>query len=169
MSINGITVDELTADAVAFDNSAPVFTESNPDNVQDAIAAGGEKAQVALDTPRYAIALQYNGTVRNNTFFGYSNLIPGDDTPVVIPVKSQLIEYSFSNSSSGADYTIEIRKGSTTSTVLDTQAQTNTQFFVRSGLAIDFDAGDTIFCKYLDNGKNASDAAIVLFFKAVPE
>lgn len=157
------------AESISFDNTGPIFTESNPTNVQDAIEAGGEKAQAALDTPRYAITLQYNGTVGNNTFFGYSNLIPGDATPIVVPVKSELIEYSFSNSSSNADYTLEIRKNSTISTILDTQTKVNTQFFVRSGLAIPFNSGDTIFCKYIDDGNNASDAAMVLFFKAVPE
>lgn len=159
------------ASSVPFDNNpdgTPIFTQSNPENVQEAISAGGEKAQVALDTPRYTIPLVYNGTVGNNTFIGYSNLLPGDSTPIVIPVNSQILEFTFSNQSSNADYTLEFRKNSTTATLFYSVSKTNTQFF--SDLDIDefFDSGDTIFIKYIDDGNNASDVAILLVFKSIP-
>lgn len=158
------------ANETGFDNNpsgTPIFTESTPQTVQEAIEASGEKGQLALDTPRYSIPLIYNGTVGNNTFIGYSNLVPGDATPVVIPVKSQLLEFSFSNSNT-ADFTLELRKGSTVATPFATIVRTTTTNFVQTGLTQEFLSGETIFIKYLDTGTNASDAGLILFFKAIP-
>lgn len=162
----------VVAESVPFDNNpngTPIFTQSSPENVQEAISAGGEKAQTALDTPRYSIPLIYNGTVGNNTFIGYSNLVPGDDTPILIPVKSTLIEFSFSNANANASYTLEFRKGSTTATPFASISKTNTKNFVDNSIDQEFLAGEEIYIKYIDDGTNASDVGLVLFFKAVPE
>lgn len=148
-----------------FDNTGTDFIASD---VNSAIAEAGAGVDTALNTPRYTILLTYNGTVGNNTFIGYTNLIPGDDTPIVVPVKSDLVEYTFSNNNSGADYTIELRKNSTTGTVFNTVSKTNTQFYTESNIDEPFNANDTIFVKYLDNGTNASDVGVLLVFKAVP-
>lgn len=158
------------AESVPFDNNpngTPIFTQSNPGNVQEAIAAGGEKAQTALDTPRYTILLQNNSTVSNNTFIGYDSLIPGDSTPVIIPIKSQLLEYTFSNSNN-ADFTLEFRINTTTGTPFRSDSKTSTQYFAQAGLLQQFNAGDRIYIKYIDNGTNASDAVIMLTLKAIP-
>lgn len=159
------------AESIPFDNNpdgTPIFTQSSPKNVQEAISAGGEKAQVALDTPRYTILLQNNGTVSNNTFIGYDSLIPGDSTPVIIPIKSQLIEYTFSNSNS-ADFTLEFRKNTLVGTPFYSDPRTSTQFYAEDGIDESFEAGDEIYIKYIDNGTNSSDAVIVLVLKAVPQ
>lgn len=155
------------AESIPFDNSTAQF-DSDPENVQEAIDAGGDKAQVALDTPRYSIPLIYNGTLSNNEFIGYSNLLPGDSTPIVVPIDSILEEYTFSNNSSTADYGIELRKNSTVATPFNTVSKDNTQFFVESGIGESFNQGDTIYVKYIDEGSNARDVGIVLIFKAVP-
>lgn len=136
--------------------------------VNSAINESALLADLALNTPRYAIPLVYNGTVGNNTFIGYSNLVPGDATPIVIPIKSRLIEYTFSNSNASADFTIELIKNSTTNTAFNSESKINTASFVKTGLNELFLSGETIYIKYLDNGTNASDCVIVLFFKAVP-
>jgi len=164
--IKGVSVDELSADAVAFDSTgSPNITA---DNVQDAILENEGAADTALNTPRYAIPLLHNGTVGGGTFFGYSNLLPGNDTPIIIPLKSELFEFTYSNKNSNADYTLEFRKNSTTGTILYTISKTNTQFFTDAIINIPFDVGDEIYVKYIDNGGNSSDAVLVLFFKAVP-
>lgn len=146
----------------------PIFTESDPKTVQQAIEASGEKGQLALDTPRYTILLQNNGTVSNNTFIGYDSLIPGDSTPVIIPIDSQVLEFTFSNSRSNADYTLEFRKNGTGVATFYTVSKTNTQFFTDNTIDETFDAGDQIYIKYLDDGNNASDAVILLTLKALP-
>lgn len=160
-----------TADQVSFDNEpegTPIFTQSSPETVQEAISAGGEKAQIALDTPRYTILLQNNGTVSNNTFIGYDSLIPGDATPVIIPVKSQFLEFTFSNANNNADYTLEFRKNTLVGTPFFSASKTNTQFFSQDGVDEPFDAGDQIYVKYIDDGNSASDAVILLTFKSIP-
>lgn len=166
----GRSDNSQVASSIPFDNNPngiPIFTQSSPTDVQEAIEAGGEKAQTALDTPRYTILLQNNGTVSNNTFMGYDSLIPGDATPVIIPIRSQLIEYTFSNSNS-ADFTLEFRRNSTTATPFFTDTRVNTTFYAEDGVDQLFLAGDQIYIKYLDNGTNASDAVIVLVLKALP-
>ena len=135
-------------------------------NIQDALDESAENADTALNTPRFTIPLIYNGTPGNNEFIGYSNLIPGDDTPIVVPIDSVLQEYTFSNKNSNADYTIELRRNSTTAAVFDTTSKVNTLSFVQSGITQAFTAGDTIYIKYIDDGSNASDMVIVLLFKA---
>jgi len=140
-------------------------TEISENTVQEAIGAG---VSTALNTPRFSIPLVYNGTLSNNEFIGYSNLLPGDVTPIVIPIDCVMEEYTFSNSRSTADYTIELRKNSTTAIVFNTVSKTNTQTFVETGINESFNQGDTIFIKYIDDGTNAADAGIVLIFRAVP-
>jgi len=133
-------------------------------NVQDAIGSG---VNTALNTPRYGIPLIYNGVVSNNEFIGYSNLLPGDETPIIIPVDSEITGYTFSNSRADASYTIELRKNSETATPFNTTSKITTKNFIQSELSEEFAAGDSIFVKYLDDGVNASDVGILLTFKAI--
>lgn len=162
-----------SSEAIAFllypdDASNIKFTptlEISENTVQEAIGAG---VSTALNTPRYTIPLIYNGTLSNNEFIGYSNLLPGDDTPIVIPVDSTLEEYTFSNKNNNADFTIELRKNGTTASVFNTRSVTNTQSYVENSIGELFSAGDTIYIKYIDDGSNASDSAIILVFKAEP-
>lgn len=148
-----------------FDPTGSVLTETN---TELAIKEASTTADTALNTPRYTLILQHNGTVSNNTFLGYSSLIPGDSTPVIIPTKSNLGEFAFSNSNSNADYTLEFRINSTTGTTFYSISKTNTKFFVDDIIDQDFQQGDEIYVKYIDNGNNASDASVLLQFKALP-
>jgi len=139
--------------------------EISGNTVQEAI---GDGVATALNTPRFSIPLIFNGAASNNEFIGYSNLLPGDSTPIVIPINSVLEEYSFSNSKTTADYTIELRKNSTTATLFNTISKVNTKSFVQSGIEESFSSGDHIYIKYIDNGVNASDIAILLILRALP-
>lgn len=177
-----LTVNDGTSDLSAVEGANYIKYPDNANNIlftdttsgltsntaREAIDEAALNADTALNTPRYTISLQHNGTVSNNTFFGYSNLIPGDDTPIVIPIKSELTEFTFSNEKSGADYGLEFRKNSSTASVFYSVSKDNTQFFNDSTISQSFLAGDTIFVKYKDEGSNASDVGIILFFKAVP-
>lgn len=156
--------------------STPFEPERNPDatgqqsnleseNVQDAIEEAYWSAPGSI--ARFTLTLMHNGTVGNGTFFGYSDLISGDDTPVVLPRKSQFTEFTFSNNRSNADYTLEFRKNTLTGTPFLSVSKTNTQFFYEDGLTELFNPGDQIYVKYVDNGKNARDVSIVLFFQNV--
>lgn len=162
----GIAYIGYTHDAAAirFVPEAPLVSTDANSGINEA----AQNADVALNTPRYTIVLQHNGNVSNNTFIGYDSLIPGDDTPIVVPVKSELVEYTFSNSRSNADYAIELRKNSTGATPFNTVSVDNTQTFVEDDINEPFNPGDEVYVKYIDEGTNASDAVILLLFKAVP-
>jgi hypothetical protein len=147
-------------------SSIPVDDSALPyeaDSVQDALVQTTTVAFSAI----FPIILQHNGSVGNNTFFGYANTINGLDTPIVIPVNSVFVNFTFSNKSSSADYTIEFRKNTSSGTAFYSVSKTNTQFFVEVlGSPESFNAGDTIYVKYVDDGGNANDVGLVLNFKA---
>lgn len=165
MSIRNFT--SQVASSIFIDSS--VSADITTSNVQDAIVEAAERSQSALDTPIYTILLQYNGTVSNNTFIGYDSLLPGDSTPIIIPKAADFTGFSFSNGNSDADYTLEFRKNSTVATPFYTISKINTQFFQQElPTPEDFLAGDQIYIKYIDDGTNANDVAILLNFRAEP-
>ena len=159
----GRTAITQVAKSVPFDNSTNGYDSSN---VQDALEEG---VTTALETPVYTLVLQHNGTVSNGTWLGYDSLLPGDSTPIIIPRAGDFTRFTFSNSNSGADYTLTFRKNSTTATPFYVVSRTNTQFFSQTLPTPEaFAQGDRIFIQYQDDGTNASDAAITLAFKAEP-
>jgi hypothetical protein len=143
-----------------FDNDTNGFVS---DDVQAAIEEVGTFAFVA----RYTINLLHKGTVSGGTFLGYSEVIPGNSTPVLIPVDSIMKAFSFSNNSALADYTLYFRKNSTIATPFYTISKVNTQFFSQSIPDESFNAGDAIYVSYQDDGQNAADVGLMLVFQAV--
>jgi len=151
------------ASSLYFDNSTNGYLSSN---VQDAVEEG---VTAALETPIYTLILQHNGTVSNNTFLGYDSLIPGDTTPIIVPKEAKFVAVAFSNSDSTADYTLQFRKNSLVVTPFYSVSKTNTKFFNQVLPSPElFAAGDQIYVKYIDDGNNASDATVVLQFRAEP-
>lgn len=148
------------AQAIPFDNtSATGFTS---DNVQDAIA---EAKSDAIALPRYTIVTVFNGTVSNSQWLGYSNLLPGDDTPILVPTKARLREVTFANSNSAVDGTLNLYKnGLASGNIFDGLNIVNQQ---NVSFSVDelFQAGDVLRGRWVDTGTNPSDAAIVYFFQ----
>lgn len=136
-------------------------------NLEDAVYEAATTADDALNAPRYTITLQHKAQISNGTFFGYTELMPGNTTPIILPIESRLEEVTFSNSAINADFALEFRINTTTGTPFYTQSFTNTQTSVISGLTQIFNSGDAIYIKYVDNGDNASDAVLVLYMRAV--
>lgn len=122
---------------------------------------GADLAQVG----RYAIVLQHNGSVSDGTFIGYDSLIPGDASPIIFPEPCSIFEFTFTNSRTSADYTLEFRKNSTVATPFYTVSKTNTQFFADTAISEDFAAGDQIYIKYVDDGTNAQDLVMCLYMQ----
>lgn len=149
------------AKGVPFD---PTGSTLISDNTEDAI----KELDTAAQLPVFTIMLQHNGSVGNNTFLGYNELIPGNATPVIIPKDSEFVGFTFSNAQTTADFTLEFRKNGTGVATFHTSVKTNTQFYSENlGTPQSFTAGDKIYVKYIDQGDNASDAAVVLVFRAV--
>lgn len=162
MSRGRVSISQV-AESVPFDNSTNGY---EADNVQGAIEEG---VTSALNTPIYTIVLQHNGTVSDGTWLGYDSLLPGNDTPIIIPRNADFTEFTFSNNNAGADYTLTFRKNSLVATPFYTISKVNTQFFQQSLPTEEpFSAGDQIYIQYGDDGSNASDAVILLGFRAEP-
>ena len=142
-----------------FDNTDNDFTS---DNVQDAI----EEIEFLVEPLVVPLTLIFNGTLSNGEFIGYSNLLPGDDTPIVCPITGSFTGFTWSNSRSNCDFALHFRKNSMTATPFFIWSVDNTQTANVNVTPEPFTAGDTIFVEYVDEGTNASDAGIVLKFKA---
>lgn len=154
----------LDARSVRFTTQGVVLTSKN---AEAAIDEAASQAQTALITPRYTISLQYNGTVSNNTFIGYAANIPGDTSPVTIPLKARLKEIAYTNKNS-ADFNLEFRINTTGGGAFKTITKTTTQFFTDNTFAQLFDAGDRIYVKYISTGTNSQDVSVLLSFQAEP-
>ena len=148
------------ADSVPFDNDTNGFTS---ENVQEAI----EEVQDIASPLRVPISLIYNGTLSNGDFIGYSNLLPGDNTPIIVPITGSFVEFTWSNNNASADFALEFRINTTGGAAFFTWSVDNTQTAaVVLPVPESFSIGDEIYVKYIDEGTNARDAAIVLLFKS---
>ena len=148
----------LDADKVYFTD-----VDFTADNVQDAIV---EVQDIAAPL-RVPIPLVYNGTVSNGDWIGYSNLLPGDSTPIVAPITGTFVGFTWSNSKSSADFELQFRLNSTSGTIFFTWSVDNTQnASVTLPTPEPVTAGQQLFIQYIDQGQNASDATLVLLFKS---
>jgi len=127
--------------------------------VQSAIEEARNSAE---GKARFSITLSHNGTVSNGDFFGYSSLIPGDDTPIIVGKDSIFEEFTFSNKNNSADFTLYFFKNNS---LFLTVVRSNTLYFVYTNINEEFSGGDEIYIRYGDNGGNASDVGMVLYFK----
>lgn len=158
MSRRGVTTQ--VASSTPFDNDGTLI---EAEDTRSAIVEAFNSAAPLRTT----IPLLYNGTLSNNEFIGYTNLLPGDDTPIVVPITGEFSGFTFSNSRTGPDFSIEFRLNSTTGTVFYTYVNSNTQTeSISLPTPETVTAGDEIYLKYIDQGTNAADAAIVLQFRA---
>lgn len=143
-----------------FDPSGSDLTSTN---VEDAIKEAADVANAAV----FTIPLIYNGTLSGTQFVSYSNLTP--NSPIVIPVNSVFVGFTYSNANTGADYTMNFRNNTNAGTPFFTVSKVNTQFFAETLITPEsFTAGDFISVEYVDDGTNSNDGVWVLTFKAVP-
>ena len=148
------------AQSIPFDNDTNGFIS---EDVQEAI----EEVEALASPLRVPINLVYNGTLSNGDFIGYSNLLPGDATPVIVPITGSFVEFTWSNNTASADFALEFRRNTTVGTPFFTWSVDNTQTAaVVLPTPEPFTIGDEIYVKYVDEGTNARDAAIVLLFKS---
>ena len=132
-------------------------------NVQEAM----EELQGISNPLRVPISLVYNGTLSNGDFIGYSNLIPGDLTPIIVPISGDFVEFTWSNKNATADFALEFRKNTTGGAAFFTWSVDNTlSAAVLLPTPQTFSLGDAIYVKYIDEGTNGQDAAVVLLFKS---
>lgn len=155
------------AEDVVFDNSSNGFTATN---VQDAIEENKTKG-------RFTIVATFNGSIGNNTWLGYTHELPGNEVPIAIPLNCVLKEITFSykntdllgipTGSNLIDGRFDIYKNSFS--VVNTQISFTNQASPRivSNVNITFNSGDFFVGRWIDQGDNPSDLAIVYFFEVL--
>lgn len=148
----------LIANNIPFDNTSNGFISTD---VQDAI----EEVDNNNTNARVSIPLLANSTVSNNQWVGYSELIPSNTTPIVLPWNCQMTNISFANSNTSVDGIFEIYKNGLLVANRIYQWQfTNSNNTNYLSLTLNFVAGDELSFKWVDQGTNPADAVWVLFF-----
>lgn len=160
------------ASDILFDNNSNGYTATN---VQAAIE---ESKTEAILKPRFSITTTFNGSVGNNNWLSYNELIPGNQVPIRIPLNCTLREVTIAykntdllgipTGSNLIDGRLQIYKNGLTdpTNIIHTETFTNqANGKIISGLNISFDAGDFLVSKWKDDGDNPSDMAIVYFFQ----
>ncbi len=156
----GIIHESSVAESVPFDNATNGFVAT------DVQAAIEESLTVAVGKPRYSIPTTHNGTVSNNQWLGYTNLLSGNDVPIRVPIASTLKEITFSFKGTSVDGNFVLYKNGLSSpgNVVATINFTNVNGFkITSGLSIVLAGGDYIVGRWDDEGSNPSDMAVTYF------
>lgn len=160
-----------TAKGTPFDPTGTLLTARN---VQDAIIQNRENI---LQTVRFTIVTTFNGSIGNNQWLGYSELIPGDRVPIRLPINCKLREVSFSYSISSllgiplssdqVDGRFDIYKNGTSAGNIVHQDTFTNQVGGKqiTGLSISLSAGDYIVGRWIDSGDNPSDMVVVYYFE----
>lgn len=151
----------LVARAIPFDN------DTNGYESEDLQGAVEESLTTAISLPRFPTMLLMNGSMSNGDWLTYSNLTP--DSSILIPIKCELREFSWANTRTSVDFDVEFYKnGRTTTKYATREIRSGTaKSGIITGLTDAFDAGDSLDLKYIDQGTNASDLTVVMFFQAV--
>jgi hypothetical protein len=151
------------AESVPFDNGSNGFTA---DNTQKAIEEAKTNAE---GFPRAGLPLIANGTVSNNQWIAYSELLP--NTPIgpwAVNVKLQ--EISWSNTNTNVAFSLEFYKNGTAPGNLFytmTVTSPNSGYGYVSGLNYSFVAGDYVRIKYIDQGTNCADFGLILWISRI--
>jgi len=124
----------------------------------------------SLQFPRTTLHLIYNGTVSNGDWITYSNLTP--NARIVIPIRSKLVEITWSNTNTSVEFDLTLRRNGRTETIFETlevrSGSDSSGYFKESDInSPTFEEGDTIDIQYVDQGTNVNDLATVLFIQAV--
>lgn len=150
------------AENITFDNSSNGFLSNN---TQDAIE---ESKNTAVGKARFAITTVFNGTIGNNAWLGYSELLPGNTTPIRIPTSCILKEITLSWNGASVDGRFSIYKNGTAGGNIVYQSPNivnQSGGIVFTDINISFVNGDFFVGRWTDNGDNPSDMAVVYFFQ----
>lgn len=163
---------DTSSDYVTFNNASNGYAATN------AQAAIEESKTSAILKPRFSIVTTFNGTIGNNDWLGYDNLIPGDQVPIRIPLNSKLKEITIAykntdllgipTGSNLIDGRLQIFKNGfiDPTNIVHTETFTNqANGKVITGLNVAFTASDFLVGRWKDDGDNPSDVAIVYFFQ----
>jgi hypothetical protein len=133
--------------------------------VQSAIE---EVKAIVASIARFAMVFVANGTVGNNNWLGFNELVTSQTTPMIIPVNCVLKEMAFSFSGAAVDGVLLIYKNGLVNptNVIYSNTFTNVNTYkLMSNINIPLAQGDRIAAQWQDTGDNPSDAALQFFFQ----
>ncbi|MEO5348884.1 MAG: hypothetical protein H7836_04485 [Magnetococcus sp. YQC-3] len=145
-----------------FDNSTNGFTATNEQ------AAIEEARNTAVGKARFAMAFVANGVLGNNTWLGFSELVPSNTTPLIIPVACTLKELAFSFAGANVDGQMKIFKNGLVNptNVVYTMTLTNANTYkLDTGVNVNLVAGDRLSAQWIDTGDNPNDGCLQWFFQ----
>lgn len=151
-----------SANKITFDNSSNGFVATN---TQTAIE---ESKTTAIGKARFTIVTTFNSTVGGNNWLGYNELLPGNVTPIRIPVSCTLKEITLSWNGTSVDGTFVLYKnGTSAGNIIYTSSSISNQSggIIFTGLNLSFVNGDYYIGRWTDSGDNPSDMAVVYFFQ----
>lgn len=155
------------AQAVPFDGTEtsdgnPVTPPFSAENTRDAIV---EARETAIGKARVSIILLHNGTLGNGFWHGYSEIIPSDTTPIVIPWNCILREYTFSANRNSMDGRMDFYlNGTGAGDIVYSVQFNNVDTILTDFPEITLNAGDLLRLRWVDQGQNPNDVSSVLFF-----
>ena len=123
-----------------------------------------------IQLPRYSLPLTNNGSYVSGQWVGYTESIPGQSAPIVMPRKCTILEMTFSNVNVNCQGNFVFRLGSITGTILYTwniaTGATGKTAAIQALTALQFVANDNLFIQWTKTGGNGpSDCVLVLFIQ----
>ena len=140
----------------------PVVPPFQSENTRDGII---EARSTAPGKARASVILLHNGTLSNGFWHGYSELIPSNTTPIIIPWNCTFKEYTFAANRNSMDGRMDFYLNGTDASDIIYSIQFNNVDTILSDFPeIDFNAGDLLRLRWVDQGQNPRDVSSVLFF-----
>jgi hypothetical protein len=150
------------AEAVPFDGTEATPTPFVAENVKDGII---EARNSAPGKARVTIPCIHNGTLSNGFWIGYSELVSSDTTPIVIPWNSRLKEVSFSANRNSMDGQMDFYvNGTSVGDIVYSESFVNVNRVKVFLPDFALSANDLLRMRWVDNGQNPRDMALMLFF-----
>ena len=140
-----------------FDNATNSFTST------EAQSAIEEARDAATGKIQYLVSINRNGVMSNGDWFGRNEVMPNSASYVANRAIT-LIGISWSNSKADRDFDLEFYKNGRTTTKFRTYEARNLTLGYDFGWTDSFSAGDYLDIKYIDQGDNASDMGLDIYW-----
>ncbi len=97
---------------------------------------------------------------------GYSDLIPSDNSPIILPWNCEFLEYTFAANRTSMDGQMSFYlNGTNANDIAYSITFQNVNRTLIDNPNLTFSAGDLLRLRWVDNGQNPRDVVSVLFFR----
>ena len=133
------------------------------DNARDGII---EARNTAIGKVRANRTFLHNGVMSNGFWHGYSELIPSNNTPIIIPWNCILKEYTFAANRTSIDGIMNFYlNGTTTGDIVYSVNFTNVNRTLINFPDLSFALGDLLRLRWVDQGQNPRDVSSTFDFQ----